>query len=208
MLLRNSNLYLILDTEAGDYQRLLTIACEAMKGGVDMIQLRDKKGSAKGIIDFSKRIRKLVGRRIPYIINDRLDVAMAGSADGIHLGQDDLPVKTARRLLGRRFIIGASCQSLAHALEAQRQGASYIGFGSVFKTPTKPERQPMDLNLLSHVIKSKKIKIPIFAIGGISLDKIPLLRQAGVSRVAVCRAICHADNIEEAAALLKKSLGS
>ena len=194
---------MVLDTEVKNYAELFTIARESIKYGVDIVQLRDKNGLAKDILKFSRRMRNLLKNRIPYIINDRVDLAMA-SACGVHLGQDDLPIAFARKLMGPKAIIGASCQSLKQALVAERQGADYIGLGSVFKTLTKPQRHPMDLNLLAEVVR--RIKIPVFAIGGINVRNLPLVKAAGVQRLAVCRAISCAADIGQATVLLKKSL--
>jgi len=203
-LLRNSNLYLILDRDVVDYDRLFTIAKESLGAGIDIVQLRDKNGLARDILDFSRRLLKLFKRRIPFIINDRIDLALACGADGVHLGQEDIPLKVAQKMLPPKAIIGISCQNLKDAQNAQRQGADYIGFGSVFKTLTKPNRRPMDLNLLTKVVK--KINLPVFAIGGISLKNISLMRKIGVTRVAVCREICFSSDAREATATFKKSL--
>ena len=203
-MLKDSKLYLILDTQVADYGRLLTIARKVVGHGVDMIQLRDKKGLAKDILNFSYRLNRLLKNRIPYIINDRVDLALAAGASGIHLGQEDLPIKTARRIFGKKMIIGASCQTLGQAQEAQRDGADYIGFGSVFKTLTKPHRRPMDLIQLAEVVH--KIKIPVFAIGGIDNQNLSLVQKIGVRRVAVCRAICHVRDVAQAAMFFKESL--
>lgn len=195
-MLKNSRLYLILDTEVCDYPGLFDIARQAVKAGVDIIQLRDKKGLAADILHFSKRLIRLTqGTKTFFILNDRADLASAIGADGVHLGQEDLPLKEARKILGPKALIGVSCQKLEHAREAELQGADYIGFGSVFKTLTKPDRDPMNLNLLQEVVK--KIKIPVFAIGGITLDSTRKLVELGVNRIVVCRAVCQAENIEE-----------
>ena len=201
-LLKDAKLYLILDTEVLGYDQLFDIAKRAMHSGVDIIQLRDKAGTAKDIIEFSKRIKKLFRNSILYIINDRVDIAIAVEASGVHIGQEDMPIPLSRKMLGNHAIIGASCQALQQAFKAQKQGADYIGFGSVFKTLTKPDREPMDLQLLAKVVK--EVKIPVFAIGGINLDNFDKISSLGVERFAVCRAICEADNIEETTRTFKK----
>jgi len=203
-LLKNSKLYLILDKEVNDYQRLLNITKMAVKGGIDIIQLRDKQGTAKEILKFSKDILTITKNKIPYIINDRVDIAISCKAAGVHLGQDDLPIQHARKMIGDKSIIGISCQTLDQARRAEKQGADYIGFGSVFQTLTKPDREAMNLNLLLKVIT--KIKIPIFSIGGINLDNLNILKDAGIRRVAVCRAICNAGNIEKVIASFNQKL--
>jgi thiamine-phosphate pyrophosphorylase len=202
--LNNCKLYLILDTSVKSYDELLKITRLAVSSGVDIVQLRDKQGSAQNILAFSKEILKITRRKTIYIMNDRVDLALASGADGVHLGQEDLSVAFARKSLGSKAIIGTSCQSLAHLKKAQREQADYVGFGSVFKTLTKPERFPMDLKVLRRV--SQTAKIPVFAIGGIKLSNLTLVRQAGIERVAVCREICLAKNIKSATSKFKEAL--
>ncbi|MFH1360560.1 MAG: thiamine phosphate synthase [Candidatus Omnitrophota bacterium] len=203
---KNCNLYLILDAEVHAYDRLIEIAKTALQNGVDIIQLRDKRGSAKDMIGCVKKILRICKGRIPLIINDRIDMALATNAAGVHLGQDDISIKAARNILGSKYLIGASCQSLKQAFKAQREGASYIGFGSVFKTLTKPMRKPMDLSWLSAV--ERKMRIPVFAIGGINRRIMDELSVRGVRRIAVCRDICLAQNPGSAVREFKKALES
>ncbi len=205
-MLKNSKLYLILDKEVASYDRLFEVTKQAVAGGVDLIQLRDKNGTSEDIIKFSRKITLFLKRRIPFIINDRVDLALACGADGVHLGQDDLPIALARRLMGKNAIIGVSCQTLQHAKFAFNCGADYIGFGSVFKTLTKPKRQPMNLRLLADVVSG--IKIPVFAIGGINAHNILRLKGLGVDRVAVCRDICLAKDVRKTTDRFKALLSS
>ena len=200
--LESARLYLILDTQVNSYPELLDILKKSIRGGVDIVQLRDKAGSAKDILAFSKKAKKIIGNKVPYIINDRVDLAVVADASGVHLGQNDIPFEHARRIMGKRAIIGISCQNLQHARKAQREGADYIGFGSVFKTKTKPGRSPMDVEYLKKVVR--EIKVPVFAIGGIAQDNIGLLRQMGVERVAVCREICLAKDVSRMTQILKQ----
>ncbi len=176
-----------------DYEMLFDIMQKAVTAGVDIVQLRDKHGSCRDILQFSIRCMKAIAGRVPFIVNDRVDIAYAAGADGVHLGQDDLPIDKAREILGEDAIIGISCQSIEHACHAEESGADYIGFGSVFKTLTKPDRKPMDLNLLAEVCK--QIRIPVFAIGGIGISNLSIILDVGVSRIAVCRAILEADDV-------------
>jgi len=199
--LSRSNVYLILDRDVADYDRLLSIALDAVQGGVDIFQIRDKNGRLEDIIEFSKAAIKILRNKALFIINDRIDAALASGADGVHLGQEDITLKAARQLMPYDKIIGISCQTLPQAQEAQKEGADYIGFGSVFKTLTKPQRQPMDLDLLSDV--AIHIKIPVFAIGGITQNNIDLVKGTGVSKIAVCRAVCHAEDVKAAAESFK-----
>jgi len=191
--LRDCILYLILDTDVYDYEMLFDIMEKAVTAGVDIVQLRDKHGSCRNILQFSIRCMKALAGRVPFIVNDRVDIAYACGADGVHLGQEDLPVDKAREILGKDAIIGISCQSMEDARHAEESGADYIGFGSVFKTLTKPDRQPMDLNLLAEVCK--QIRIPVFAIGGIGISNLSVILNVGVGRIAVCRAISKANDV-------------
>ena len=169
--LRKAELYLILDRQVNDDGRLFEIARESIRHGVDMIQLRDKLGTARDTLRCFKGILRAVNGRVLVIMNDRVDRAIAAGAAGVHLGQDDVPVKDARRMLGTKAMVGMSCQNYEHARQAQNEGADYIGFGSVFKTLTKPERNSMNLDLLKKIVR--EISIPVFAIGGITLENIP-----------------------------------
>ncbi|MBF0521558.1 MAG: thiamine phosphate synthase [Candidatus Omnitrophica bacterium] len=193
-LLKDSKLYLILDTEVCGYGRLLDIAKKAFRAGVNIFQIRDKRGSVQEMLLFSQKMVRMLNKKALFIVNDRVDVALAADADGVHVGQEDLPCSVSRDILGSDKLVGVSCQTLRHVERAQQAGADYIGFGSVFKTLTKPGRQAMDLNFLKHIVKESRI--PLFAIGGINFDNIYSVTQAGVSRVAICRAICQARDVE------------
>ena len=190
--LNNSKLYLILDTQVLDYSALLRVLKESVRCGIDIVQLRDKFGSAKDILLFCSYAMKITGHRIPFILNDRVDLAILAGADGVHVGQDDITCADARRLMGNKAIIGVSCQTLAHARKAQKDGADYIGFGSVFKTLTKPERNPMDLKILRAVFGA--MDIPVFPIGGINRKNLNELTSRGIGRAAVCRDILLAQD--------------
>ena len=203
--LRESKLYLILDAQVNSHSELLDILKKSVQGGVDIVQLRDKCGSARDILDFSRKALKITAGKVPYIINDRVDLAIMADADGVHLGQEDIPIALARRMMKPDAIIGVSCQTLAQAKAAQNDGADYIGFGSVFKTQTKPGRSAMDLKLLASV--ARKVSIPMFAIGGISRANIETLLPLGVSRVAICRDICESKDVKNAVQETKKILG-
>jgi len=203
--LTSAKLYLILDTQVLDYDQLLQVLKDSVRGGIDIVQLRDKKGSAQEILDFCGKVLKITRHKIPFIVNDRADLAFLSGADGLHVGQEDLDCRQARKMMGRSKIIGVSCQNFAQARKAQAQGADYIGFGSVFETQTKPGRQAMDLVLLQKVIK--QIKIPVFPIGGISRRNIGRLIPWGVSRAAVCRDILLAKDTAQTVSALRDCFG-
>lgn len=195
-LLSNCKLYLILDAGVCPYDRLFIVLKEAALWGVDIVQLRDKVGSAKNVINFSKRAISWLKGRIPFIVNDRIDIARLSGASGVHLGQDDLSVAEARRILGARAMIGVSCQSVLHLRRACFERADYVGFGSVFTTLTKPGRLPMDQGLLARAVKyAGEKELPLFAIGGISRHNLGQVRTQGVRRVAVCRDILLSGDI-------------
>lgn len=189
-LLHRSSVYLILDASVNTYPELLSIVKSALACGIGIIQLRDKKGSARDIIAFSRKVLQLTKGRILYIINDRVDLCLAVKADGVHVGQDDLPILMARKILGPKLLIGTSAQNKKHLKRAHEDRVDYLGFGSVFQTLTKPEREAMDQRLLSYVYR--QAKLPVFAIGGITLKQSALLKDLGVNRVAVCREVCQA----------------
>lgn len=171
-----------------------------------VIQLRDKGSDKKDILRSALLLkRKLSGSGSIFIVNDHADIAMISSADGLHLGQSDLPPAAARRLLGPDKIIGVSCRNLEQALKAQEQGADYIGIGPVFPTRTKTDcGRPLGLELLAAV--TKKIKIPVFAIGGISEANIKEVLSLGCQGGAVSSAICCARDPVSAARRFSKLL--
>jgi thiamine-phosphate pyrophosphorylase len=202
--LKRANLYLILDADVLDHDSLLSILKESVRFGIDIVQLRNKFGRAKDILAFCRKALKVAKGKTIFIVNDRADIAKLCNADGLHVGQDDLSCKEARKLLGPKAIIGVSCQNLKQALQAQKDGADYIGFGSVFKTKTKPERNPMDLKVLRQVLKT--IKIPVFPIGGINSANISVVREAGATRAAVCRDILLSNDVGATIGKLKEIL--
>ncbi len=202
--LQRCRLYLILDASVNTYDELIKISQWAVRSGVDILQLRDKKGTAQDILKCSKEILKIADRKVFFIINDRVDLAKAVSADGVHLGQEDLSVNFARRLLGAKAIIGRSCQTLEHVKQAHLEKVDYIGFGSVFKTLTKPERKPMNREVLKKVMAQSTL--PVFAIGGVTLENVSSLMPLGVNRVAVCREICLAKDVGKVTGEFKRKL--
>ncbi|MCA9400298.1 MAG: thiamine phosphate synthase [Candidatus Omnitrophica bacterium] len=191
--LQKARLYLILDTQVNSYSELLKVARQALRGGVDVVQLRDKNGSPKDVIHFSKHLHNIINRKIPFIMNDRIDLALLCKTDGVHLGQEDVPVGYARKLLGKKPLIGLSCQKRSHMKNIELNNVDYLGLGSVFKTKTKPGRKPMALSFLKKILP--QTPLPVFAIGGITLGSISVLKNCGVRRVAVCREIALSKNV-------------
>lgn len=203
-LLKRSRLYLILDKPTFG-QRSLENIYSALKGKIGLIQLRDKQSTKALVLDLAIKLSKRLNRsKTLFIVNDYVDVAIASGADGLHLGQDDLSIKDARRILGKDKIIGISCHNLAQALKAQSQGADYIGIGPIYATATKPEYKPIGLEILRQV--KGKIKIPYFAIGDIHSGNITGVVASGAGRIAVCRAILKAADPKAAAKQLYEIL--
>ena len=170
----------------------MEIAKRAIAAGVRTIQLREKKMSRKKLYQEALSTRKVsLKYGATLIINDHVDIAMAVGAEGVHLGQDDMPLCEARRILGRNKIIGISTHTLKQAVDAQKSGADYIGFGPVFKTATKDAGRPRGIRALIEV--KRHVKIPVVAIGGINLGNISDVFMAGADAVAVASAILYGD---------------
>ena len=195
---------MILDIQVCDYRRSWQILKKAVQGGIDIVQLRDKHGSARETLRFAQKIQTYLADRIPFIVNDRVDIALLSGASGVHVGQDDLPLAEVRKILGPQKIIGASCQTVAHIRQAEKEGVDYIGFGSVFKTLTKPDRPSMNLAILGRA--AREARVPLFAIGGITRKNLSEVMAIGPTRVAVCREIMLSDDVALSVGEMKKLL--
>ncbi len=184
----------------------VTPAREALNGGAAMIQLRHKSASGSQLFTWALAIRNLCREyHALFIINDRVDIALASEADGVHLGQDDLPAAAARKLLGNTRIIGVSVSSPEEAVQAEKDGADYIGFGHVYPTVSKlKEHPPLGPENLQKTVQS--ISLPVVAIGGISIENAPILISRGASGVAVISAVSRAENPSKAAFELMRAL--
>jgi thiamine-phosphate pyrophosphorylase len=179
MNLSNYQLYLVTD-EASSLEKIE----EAILGGVTMVQLREKNLSSLKFYHKALVLRKLTNTyNIPLIINDRVDIAMTIGAEGVHLGQKDLPVAAVKKIVGSDMIIGVSTATLEEALLASKQGADYLGVGAMYPTKTKNDTRPVSLETLQSIVES--VSIPVVAIGGIRKDKIQDLKETGISGVAV-----------------------
>lgn len=204
-LLKKSRLYVIVDKKISVGRSVSGIAYKLEQAGVDIIQLRDKCPNRQNFLKEAAALSGLLlDTKTIFIINDYLDIAKLTNSDGVHLGQDDVPIEIARRILGDDKIIGISCHSLTQATKAQNAGADYISIGPIFPTSTKPEYKPVGLDLVRRC--KRKIKIPFFAIGDINPNNLPGVVSAGAKRIAVCRAICQSKNIPLAVKNLAKKL--
>jgi thiamine-phosphate pyrophosphorylase len=181
---------------------LFEVAAEAIAGGATVIQLREKEFSTRRLIGEGLALRRLtLEKKVAFIVNDRVDVALAVDADGVHLGQDDLPLPDARKILGPGKIIGVSAHNLEQAVRAQEQGADYIGVGPVFETNTKDTGYaPLGLDVFRSL--KEKIFIPVLAIGGIKTENAGAVVRAGADGVAVISAVAGAPEIREASRAL------
>ncbi len=204
-LLKESRLYVVIDKKASGRRPIVNIAAKLKDTGPIIIQLRDKESNKETILKEAYLLRKLLSdSKAIFIINDHIDIAKIVDCDGIHLGQDDPPLKIARQLLGEDKIIGKSCHNLSQAIEAQKNGADYISIGPIFATPTKPEYKAVGLNLIRKV--KKAVRLPFFVIGGINENNINQITATGIRRAAVCRAVCQARDISGAAKRLSAIL--
>ena len=196
-------LYLVTDRDLSLERSLEEVVSEAVRGGVTMVQLREKDAATGEFIELAGRLMKiLTPLGIPLIINDRVDVALAVDADGVHIGQSDMPYETARRLLGPDKIIGLSVENMDDLIKANSLDVDYVGISPVYSTPTKTDTaEPFGLEGLRKAVNMSKH--PTVAIGGMNIGTIADVMAAGTDGVAVVSAICSAENIREAAAQLK-----
>ena len=192
--------------EGMDYQIPIE---QAIAGGIDVLQFRTKNISDIEFFQMAQRIRDITLKsKVPFIINDRVDVALAVQADGVHLGSDDIPISYARKMLNKpsplldKQILGFSAHTPGEIQNAQENGADYIAFGPVYSTPYKKERKEVGTEMLKKVRETARI--PIVAVGGINLENLEEVIETGVDGIAVIRAIFDAENIEEAVRMLKE----
>ena len=196
------SLYLVTDSTNRDIESFCAIVDQALQGGVTLVQLREKSATSREFYQRALRIKEVTDRfQVPLIINDRLDIALAVNAAGLHIGQEDLPVAVARRLLGPDKILGATAATVADALAAQAAGADYLGSGAVYPTGTKPGKAILPLSVLTQI--KQALRIPVVAIGGITAENIGPVRDAGVDGVAVVSAIMDSADPTTAAKTLK-----
>lgn len=200
------SLYVVTDSGLCGERPLAACVEAALRGGATVVQLREKQATTRRLVELGRALRELTRRYgVPFIVNDRLDVALAVEADGVHLGQDDLPVEAARRILKPGCLIGASVESPEEALAAERAGADYLGVGPVFATATKPDagvpRGPQLIQAIRRVTG-----LPIVAISGIDARNAPLAIRAGADGVAVVAAVMGAADVEGAARELAQAV--
>jgi len=170
-----------------------------------MVQLRDKKSGDREFLELARKVHQITRKKkIPLIINDRVDVAKLMDAEGVHLGKEDLPVKEARKILGSKKIIGASASDIKTAKIKEREGADYVGLGPVFETGSKIINKPLGVDILKDA--KKTLKIPVFPIGGINQCNLDQIISTGIKRIAVISAIFSATDVKKASQELLKRL--
>lgn len=196
-------LYLVTDRGLSRGRTTFQVVEAAIKGGVTCVQLREKSCSTREFIAQALSVKDLLKRhQVPLIINDRIDVAQAVHADGVHLGQTDMPLKMAKAILKDTMIVGISAESLEHAVQAEKDGADYIGVSPIFSTPTKTDTaSPLGLKGLTDIRAS--VKIPLVGIGGLKKENAGAVIKHGADGVAVVSAIVSADDPEKAARELR-----
>ncbi len=198
-------LYLVTDRGILNGRDLFEAVEAAIKGGITLLQLREKEASSREFYELAVRMKMLADRhRIPLIINDRLDIALAVDADGLHVGQEDLPVEVARRLLGPGKILGCSVSNEEEALQAERAGADYLGAGNVYPTGSKEvATPPIGVEGLRRI--KEAVSIPVVGIGGIGLRNVEAVKETGVDGISVISAILGSRDIERAARELRSA---
>lgn len=195
-------LYLVTERSMLRGRDLTDVVMQAVEGGVTMVQLREKDISTREFIELAQALKSVLMRmRVPFIINDRVDVALAVDADGVHIGQSDMPYDIARRMLGSDKIIGLSVENFAEIEEANRLDVDYIGVSPVFATPTKTDTaMPFGLDGLREAVR--RSLHPSVAIGGINMSNFRSVLSTGTNGIAVVSAIMDSDNPREASRLL------
>lgn len=186
------SLYLVTDN-SDDVERFLNTIEEAIKGGTTVVQIREKTAETLDFYNLALKVKDITTKyNVPLIINDRVDVALAIDADGVHVGQSDMPCDVTRKLIGKDKILGVSAATIEEARKAEKDGADYIGTGAVFPTQTKDDAPKITKDDLKEIVES--IDIPVVAIGGITLENAHELNDTGIAGLSVVSAIMSSDN--------------
>lgn len=194
----DTSMYFITDSTGFSEEEFLYRVEEACKGGVTLIQLREKDKTTREYMTLAGKVHDITKKyNIPLIIDDRVDVALAVSAEGVHVGQSDMPVYIARKLMGEGKIVGATTKTVAQALEAYEQGADYLGVGAIYPTTTKVKTVLTPVETLAEICKA--VPIAVNAIGGLNRDNIDVLKGTGISGICVVSAIMKAKEPRQAA---------
>lgn len=199
----NLLLYAVTDRRWANKQSLKEQIELSLKGGVTFLQLREKNLSEEEFLKEAREIKALAKEyKVPFIINDNVDVAMKVDADGVHVGQDDKDAKEVRKIIGKNKILGVSAQTIKQAIKAEKDGADYIGVGAVFPTGTKKDAENLSIEILKKICQS--VTIPVVAIGGITKENILKLKGSKIAGVALVSAIFASKDIKQDCQKLKK----
>ncbi|WP_044958764.1 thiamine phosphate synthase [Butyrivibrio sp. WCD2001] len=194
-------LYLVTDSTGMDEETFLRKTEAAIRGGATIVQIREKEKSTREYMELAGKVHEITARyKVPLIVDDRIDVAMAIGAEGVHLGQSDMPVSVARRIVGGKMIIGATTKTVPQAKEAYESGADYLGVGAIYPTTTKVKTVLTSVDMLRSICEA--VPIPANAIGGLNKDNIQILKGVPIAGICVVSAIMKAEDPEKAAAEL------
>jgi len=200
----DSSLYFITDSTNYTEKEFLRRVEEACNGGVTLLQLREKERTTREYLSLAEKVHEITMRYdIPLIIDDRVDVVLAVNAEGVHVGQSDMPVAIARKLMGTDKIVGATAKTVPQALEAYEQGADYLGAGAIYPTTTKVKTALTSVDTLKEIVKAVPIKVN--AIGGLNKDNIHVLKGSGIDGICAVSAIMKADDPLVAAKELREA---
>lgn len=196
------SLYLVTDSTGFEENEFLNKIEEACKSGITLLQLREKEKAGREFLSLAFKVKEITDKyNVPLIINDRIDIAMAVDSAGVHLGQSDINVKYARRLLGNNKIIGATTKTVEQAKEAIIEGADYLGVGAIYETTTKVKTKITSIETLNEICNS--VNIPVIAIGGLNVENLSILKESKISGIAVVSAIMKAKDIKNSVENLK-----
>ncbi len=204
MELKACKIYLVTDEKACLGKDFYVCIEEAIKGGVKIVQLREKNISTKDFYEKTLKVKEICKNYgVLFIINDRLDIAQVVGADGVHLGQSDMPIEKAREILKDKFLIGATARNVEEAKRAELLGADYIGSGAIFGTNTKDNAKKLEMEELKKIVAS--VKIPVFAIGGINIDNVGILKNIGLQGICAVSGILSEKDCKKAVDIMLKN---
>lgn len=199
----DTSLYFITDSTNYCEEEFLYRVEQALQGGATILQLREKEKTTRDYMELAEKVHTIAKRyQVPLIIDDRVDVALAIDAEGVHVGQSDMPVETARRLMGENKIIGATTKTVPQALEAYEQGADYLGVGAIYPTTTKVKTVLTSTDTLREICDA--VPIPVNAIGGLNKDNIDVLAGIPIAGICAVSAIMKAEDPKQAARQLRE----
>ena len=200
----DTTMYFITDSTNYSEEEFLRRVEEACKGGVTLLQLREKERTTREYLSLAEKVHEITMRYdIPLIIDDRVDVALAVNAEGVHVGQSDMPVEIARKFMGTDKIVGATAKTVPQAIEAYEQGTDYLGVGAIYPTTTKVKTVLTSVDTLKEIVKAVPIKVN--AIGGLNKENIHVLKDSGIDGICAVSAIMKAENPCIAARELKEA---